>query len=83
MIVRDRFVITYAVAVFATAFILGLFSVEALAIYYTLYLIEFLVLLELITPFKRSLTTRLLPIVLAFLFGFVYIVAQQVIEILS
>lgn len=83
MIVRDRFIITYAIAVFATAFIVSLLSNQALEIYYSLYLIEFLVLLELIGPFKRSLTTGTQPLVLAFLLGFAYIIVQRVIEILS
>ena len=83
MIIRDRFIITYATAIFATAFIISLLGDQALEVYYSLYLIEFLVLLELIGPFKRSLTTAMQPLVFAFLFGFGYIVVQQVIEILS
>jgi hypothetical protein len=83
MIVRERLIITYAIAVFATAFIISLIGDQAPEIYYSLYLIEFLVLLELIGPSKRSLTTVTQPLVLAFLLGFAYIIVQQVIQILS
>lgn len=83
MIVRDRFIVMYAIAVFATAFFLSLLGVEGLEIYYSLYLIEFLVLLELIGPFKRSLIARMQLLVFAFLLGFAYIVAQKVLEILG
>jgi hypothetical protein len=82
MMVRDRFITAYAVSVFAAAFFLSLLGVQALEIYYSLFLIEFLVLLELMGPFKRSLTTRMQPLVFAFLLGFGYIVAQRVLEIL-
>jgi hypothetical protein len=83
MLSRDRFILLYAAAVTLTALILSLLSVQALEIYYSVYLIEFLVLLELIGPFKKSMNTLLQPLVLAFLLGFAYIVIQRVLEILT
>jgi hypothetical protein len=83
MIVRDRFILTFAVAVFVTATLLSLLGVATLEVYYSLYLIEFLLLLELMGPYKRSLTAIMQPLAFAFLLGFVYIVAQRVLEILG
>ena len=83
MIARDRFIITYAITVFATAFFLSLLSVQGLEIYYSLYLIEFLAILELNGPFKRSVTAKIWPLLFAFLFGFAYVFVQKVLEIVS
>ncbi len=80
---NTRFILSYAVAVIVTATLLGGLNVQILEIYYSLYLIEFLVLVELIAPIKSSLTRRAGPVVIAFFIGFMFIVAQRVLLILA
>jgi hypothetical protein len=58
-------------------------GVREIEIYYAVYLIEFLVALELVASFRRSLGRNLRPIIIVFLFGFAYIVVQRILQILS
>ena len=83
LLVNNRFILSYAVAVLATATILGALNVQVLEIYYSLYLVEFLALIELMASVKSSLTTRAQPLIIAFFLGFMFIVAQRILIILT
>ena len=58
-------------------------GVEQVEVYYAVYLIEFLISVELGSSLRRSVAAQLHPIILVFLFGFFYIVAQRIIQILT
>ena len=60
-----------------------LVGVQETEIYYAIYLIEFLVAVELVASFRRSLEKQLRPIILVFLFGFGFIVLQRILQILQ
>ncbi|MGB9023223.1 MAG: hypothetical protein WCC94_07290 [Candidatus Bathyarchaeia archaeon] len=79
----DRYVLFYALVIILSGLSLMVVGVREIEIYYAVYLIEFLVALELVASFRRSLGRNLLPIIIVFLFGFAYTVAQRIIQILS
>jgi hypothetical protein len=58
-------------------------GVQQTEIYYAVYLVEFLIALELVASFRRSLEKQLRPIILVFLLGFAYVVVQRILEILA
>ena len=60
-----------------------LVGVQETEIYYAIYLIEFLVAVELVASFRHSLERQLRPIVLVFLFGFGFTVLQRILQILQ
>ena len=78
----ERYVLSYALAIVLSGLFLMVIGVSELEIYYAVYLIEFLVSLELVASFRRSLGRDLRPIVIVFLFGFAYTVAQRILQIL-
>jgi len=49
---------------------------------YSVFVIEFLVLLELLTSFKRSLARRMNVVGFGLFLGFIYVVILRVIDIL-
>ena len=79
----ERYVLFYASAIILSGLVLMVVGVREIAIYYAVYLIEFLVALELVASFRRSLGRNLRPIIIVFLLGFAYTVAQRIIQILS
>ena len=79
----ERYVLFYALAIVLSGLLLMVIGVREIGIYYAVYLIEFLVALELVASFRRSLGRDLRPIIVVFLFGFAYTVAQRIIQILS
>jgi hypothetical protein len=79
----DRYVLSYALMIILSGLSLMVVGVREIEIYYAVYLIEFLVALELVASFRRSLGRNLRPIIIVFLFGFAYTVAQRIIQILS
>ena len=79
----ERYVLSYALAIVLSGLLLMAIGVREIEIYYAVYLIEFLVALELVASFRRSLGRNLRPIIIVFLFGFAYTVAQRIIQILS
>jgi len=58
-------------------------GVEETEVYYAVYLIEFLVAVELVASFRHSLEKQLRPIILVFLLGFGYTVLQRILQILG
>jgi len=79
----EKYVLSYASAIILSGLVLMVVGVREIEIYYAVYLIEFLVALELVASFRRSLGRDLRPIIVVFLFGFAYTVAQRIIQILS
>jgi hypothetical protein len=79
----ERYVLSYALAIILSGLFLMVVGVGEIEIYYAVYLIEFLVSLELVGSFRRSLGRNLRPIIIVFLFGFAYTVGQRILQILS
>jgi len=79
----ERYVLFYASVIVLSGLLLMVSGVKGIEIYYAVYLIEFLVALELFASFRQSLGRNLRPIIIVFLFGFAYTVAQRIIQILS
>jgi uncharacterized membrane protein len=79
----ERYVLSYALAIVVSWLLLMVMGIREIEIYYAVYLIEFLVSLELVASFRRSLGRNLRPIIIVFLFGFAYTVAQRILQILS
>jgi len=78
----ERYVLSYALAIVVSGLLLMVMGIREIEIYYAVYLIEFLVALELVASFRRSLERNLRPIIIVFLFGFAYTVAQRILQIL-
>ncbi len=57
--------------------------VQEMEAYYAVYLIEIVVEIELVARSRRSLQQQLLPITIAFFLGFMYIVAQIIVQMLA
>ena len=72
----------YAAITFGTVVLLGALSITQLEILYSVFVIEFLVLLQLLTSFKRSLARRMNAVAFGLFMGFIYVVALRVMEIL-
>jgi hypothetical protein len=83
MILVERYIAFYAVAILLSGLFLTIIGVQQLEFYYAVYLIEFLVAMELVTPYRRSLERNLRPVIAVFLLGFIYVVAQQILQILG
>ena len=79
----ERYVLSYALAIVLSGLFLMIIGIREIEIYYAVYLIEFLVALELVASFRRSLGRDLRPIIIVFLSGFAYTVAQRIFQILS
>jgi len=79
----ERYVLSYALAIVVSGLLLMIIGIREIEIYYAVYLIEFLVSLELVGSFRRSLGRNLRPIIIVFLFGFAYTIAQRILQILS
>jgi hypothetical protein len=76
-------VLSYALAIVVSGLLLMVMGIREIEIYYAVYLIEFLVSLELVGSFRRSFGRDLRPIVMVFFLGFAYTVAQRILQILS
>ena len=57
-------------------------GVQQTEIFYAVYLIEFLVAVELVASLRHSLEKQLRPIIMVFLFGFGFTVLQRILQIL-
>jgi len=77
---REQFVVTYAVVVLGTAVATSAFRLYSLSVLYSLYVIEFLVLLELLGSYKKSFRRVLGTATMALVLGFTYIIAQTLIQ---
>ena len=79
----ERYLLSYALAIVLSGLFLMVIGVRELEIYYAVYLIEFLLSVELVASFRRSLGRDLRPIIMVFLLGFAYTIAQRILQILS
>jgi hypothetical protein len=79
----ERYILFYAATILLSGLLLMAIGVQQIEVYYAVYLIEFLVAVELVASFRRSFERNLRPIVLVFLLGFLYTVAQRILEILT
>lgn len=73
----------YATTILLSGLLLMAVGVQETEIYYAVYLIEFLVAVELVGSFRHSLEKQLRPIILVFLLGFGYVVVQRILQILA
>jgi len=78
----ERCVLIYAAVTLGTSILLGALSVTQLEVFYLIFVIEFLVLLELMTSLRRTLAKRLNAVAFGLFLGFVYVVFLRVVEIL-
>jgi hypothetical protein len=78
MMLRERFIIAYAVSVIGTAMALSPFGVKQ-EIYYSLYAVEFLAVYELQGSLNVRLNRSLGYVAIALVLGFLYVVATQII----
>ena len=78
----EKCVLFYAAITFGTAILLGALSVTELEVLYSVFVMEFLVLLELLTSFRRTLARRMNALAFGLFLGFIYVVILRVIEIL-
>jgi len=79
----ERYVLFYGSAIVLSGLLLMVVGVRGIEIYYAVYLIEFLVALELFSSFRRSLGSNLRPIIIVFLFGFAFTIGQRILQVLS
>jgi hypothetical protein len=78
-----KYTLFYAIAIILSGLLLMAVGVQQTEIYYAVYLIEFLVAVELVASFRHSLEKQLRPIILVFLFGFGFTVLQRILQILQ
>lgn len=79
----ERYILFYAATILLSGLLLMAIGVQQIEVYYAVYLIEFLVAIELTASVRRSLARHLRPVILVFLLGFLYTVAQRILEILT
>jgi hypothetical protein len=79
----EKYTLFYAIAIILSGLALMAVGVQETEVYYAIYLIEFLIAVELAAPFRRSLEKQLRPIIAVFVLGFGYILLQRIIQILS
>jgi len=80
---RERFILTYAIIVLGTAVVFSSMKLLSLEVHFAVYAIEFLVVLEFFGSSRKSLSQVFAPVAIAFFLGFLYIVANGVIGILT
>lgn len=79
----EEFIALYGIAILVSALLLVAAGVQQIEVYYAVYLIEYLVAVELVGSFRRSLERNLRPVIVMFVLGFVYVVAQRILQILG
>lgn len=79
----EKYILFYAATILLSGLLLMTIGVQQIEVYYAVYLIEFLVAIELTASVRRSLARHLRPIILVFLLGFLYTVAQRILQILA
>jgi len=79
----EQYVVFYGIAILLSALVLMVAGVGQIEVYYAVYLVEFLVTMELVGSFRRSLERNLRPVIVMFLLGFIYVLAQRILQILG
>jgi hypothetical protein len=82
MRLAEKYIFFYALAILLSGLLLMGIGVEWIEVYYAVYLIEFLIAIELVAPFRQSLQRNLRPFIIVFLAGFLYIVVERILQIL-
>ena len=82
MRLAEKYIFFYALAILLSGLLLMGIGVEEIEVYYAVYLIEFLIAIELVAPFRQSLQRNLRPFIIVFLAGFLYIVVERILQIL-
>jgi hypothetical protein len=82
MMLRERFILAYAITVLGTAVIFSSMRLFVLEVHFAVYAIEFLVVLEFFGSRRKSLSRAFAPVAVAFFLGFLYALANAVIQIL-
>ena len=80
---RERFILTYAIIALGTAVVFSSVGLFALGVHFTVYVFELLLILVFFEPHRRSFSRVLTPVIIAALLGFLYIVASGVIQTLT
>jgi len=78
----EKCVLSCATVTMGTTILLVTLGVKQLEAFYLIFIIEFLIILELLTPFKKIRGRKMNAIVIGLFCGFVYVVILRVIEIL-
>jgi hypothetical protein len=83
MLLRERFILTYAITVLGTSVAFDSIALFALGVHFTVYMIELLAILVFLEPNRRSFSRVLTPVTIAIILGFLYIVASGVAQTLT
>ena len=78
----ENYVFFYGVAIILSGLVLMGIGVQQIEIYYTVYLIEFLVATELVASFRNSFGKNIWPFIIIFMAGFLYTVIERILETL-
>jgi hypothetical protein len=83
MMLRERFILAYAIIALGTAVVFGFIGLFELRVHFTVYMFELLVILVFFEPHRRSFSRVLRPVITATFLGFLYVVASGVIQTLT
>jgi hypothetical protein len=78
----DKFIFVYGLVIIMSGLVMTLFGVRQIEAFYAVYLIEFLIAVELGASFRRSLVRNLRPTMLVLLAGFLYVLGERILGIL-
>jgi hypothetical protein len=81
--IRERFILPYAVTVLASGVILNALGSYALDVHFSVYVIEFLVLYEFLTYQRKTMSQILGPIAIALFLGLCYVIAQRAVQLIG
>jgi len=79
----EKFIFLYSLAILLSGLLLIGIGVEQIEVFYAVYLIEFLIAMELVASFRKSLERNLRPFIFVFLAGFLYTVVERILQILG
>jgi len=79
----EKYIFLYALTILLSGLLLIGIGVEQIEVFYAVYLIEFLIAMELVASFRKSLERNLRPFIIVFLAGFLYTVVERILQILG
>lgn len=79
----EKFIFLYSLAILLSGLLLIGIGVEQIEVFYAVYLIEFLIAMEFVASFRKSLERNLRPFIIVFLAGFLYTVVERILQILG
>jgi hypothetical protein len=83
MMLRERFILTYSITVLGTAVLFSFARLYTLEVHFAVYAIEFFVVLEFFGSRRKGLSRVFTPVAVAFFLGFLYALANAVVQILN